>query len=382
MVDGIGSEFQTLRDVVRAFADREIRPYVAAMEAAEAIPLALVDRLGDLGVFATPFPPEYGGAGMGERGFVIVQEELARAHASTGLLVAASSGLAGRLLNMFGTSEQKERYLVPLARGHLIGAFCLTEPSAGSDVPALAMRATADGDAFLLDGEKAFITSGDRAGVLLVFAKTEPSAGRHGISLFIVEGGTSGLSVLRLEDKMGLRASSTAALAFDGVRVPRANLVGELGAGFTMALACLNHSRIGIAAMCLGVAREALDLGWRYAHERSIGGQVLGGYQVTQHALADMAVDVYATACMVYHTAAMADAGESIEAEASMCKVFATEAAQRVVDRALQLHGGLGYTRGADIERLYRDIRAARIYEGANEVQRNNIYRLMRHQRG
>jgi len=264
----------------------------------------------------------------------------------------------------------------------VLGAFCLTEPGAGSDVPALATSATLDGDEYVLDGTKALITNGDRAGVLLVFAKTDADAGRHGISLFVVKGESPGLSVLRLEDKMGLRASSTAALAFDGVRVPRENRIGAPGEGFAMALACLNYSRIGIAAMCLGVAREALDLAWQFGHDREVGGTPIGGYQVSQHAFADMQTAIYAAESIVYRTAAMADAGNPIESEASMCKVFATEAADRVVDAALQMHGGIGYIRGSAIERLYRDVRVARIYEGANEVQRNNIYRVMRHQRG
>ena len=211
---------------------------------------------------------------------------------------------------------------------------------------------------------------------------TEPEQGRRGISLFVVEGGSPGLSVLRLEDKMGLRASATAQMLYDGVRVPRANLVGELNDGFGMALGTLNYSRIGIGAMCLGVGRRALDLAWGYAHGREMFGGTLADQQVTQHAFADMELDLYAAESMIYRTAAMADAGQPVEAEASVCKIFGTEAAGRVVDRALQMHGGLGYLRDSEIERLYRDIRVARIYEGANEVQRNNVYRQMRHRRG
>ena len=372
---------QALREAARDFADAEVRPRVDEMERAERIPQELIDQMGELGFFGAPFPEKWGGAEVGELGFVVVQEELSRAHTATGLLVAASSGLAARLIAEFGTDEQKQRYLRPLARGDVVGSFCLTEPTGGSDVGAIRTQAVADGDDFVLQGEKAFVTNGDRAGTFLVFAKTEPERGREGISLFIVERNTPGLELLRLEDKMGLRASATAHMSFSGVRVPRANLLGELNEGFAMAMATLNWSRIGIGAMCLGVAKEALDLGWRYAQSRQMFGTTVAGHQVTQHAFADMQIDVFASESMIYRTAAMADAGVPFEAEASMCKVFASEAAQRVVDRALQMHGAAGYLRDFPIERLYRDIRVARVYEGPNEVQRNNIYRVMRHSR-
>lgn len=373
---------EALRTAVRTFADREVRPRVAAMEAAGSLDAALVQQMAEIGLFGALFGERHGGSGIGELGFVVVQEEISRAHLSTGLLLAASAGLAARLIEMFGTPEQQTRWLGPLARGERTGAFCLTEPAAGSDVPAMQTRARLDGDAYVLDGEKSFITNGGGADLLLVFAKTAPEERGRGISLFVVERETPGLSVVRLEAQMGLLASPTAQLAFDGVRVPASHMLGQPGEGLAMALACLNRSRLGIAAMCLGVAREALALAWSYAQERQIGGRPLADQQVTQHAFAEMEIDIFATESMVYRTAALADAGAAIEREASICKVFATEAAQRIVDRALQLHGGVGYIRGTDIERLYRDVRAARIYEGANEVQRNNIYRVMRRERG
>ena len=372
---------QTLREAVRGFADAQVRPRVDEMEREERIPQELVEQMGELGFFGAPFPAKWGGAEVGELGFVVVQEELSRAHTATGLLVAASSGLAARLIAGFGSDEQRQRYLRPLARGDVVGSFCLTEPTGGSDVSAIRTQAVADGDEFVLQGEKAFVTNGDRAGTFLVFAKTDPERGREGISLFIVERNAPGLELLRLEDKMGLRASATAHISLSGVRVPRANLVGELNEGFAMALSTLNWSRIGIGAMCLGVAKEALDLGWSYAHSRQMFGTTVAGHQVTQHAFADMQTDVFASESMIYRTAAMAEAGIPFEAEASMCKVFASEAAQRVVDRALQMHGGAGYLRDFPIERLYRDIRVARVYEGPNEVQRNNVYRVMRNSR-
>lgn len=375
-------ELQALRAALRDFADRAIRPRVDDMERAGDVAPDLVAEMGSLGYFGAPYPERWGGADLGELGFTIVQEELSKAHASTGLVVAASTGLAARLIYEFGSDDQRERYLAPMARGELVGAFCLTEPSGGSDVPATQTRAERDGDEYVLTGEKAFVTNGGRAGAYLVFAKTDPAAGRRGISLFIVDRELPGVQRLRLEQKMGLLASDTAHMAFDGARVPRANLVGEEGGGFSAALSILNKSRIGIAAMCLGVAREAVDLAWQFAHGREMFGGTLADQQVTQHAFADMAVELYAVESILYRTAMQADAGANIEAEASICKVLASEAAQRIVDRALQMHGGAGYLRDSPIERLYRDIRVARVYEGANEVQRNNVYRVMRHRRG
>jgi alkylation response protein AidB-like acyl-CoA dehydrogenase len=371
-----------LRAAIKDFVDRELRPRVAQMEAAQDIDDEVISQLGALGYFGAPFEERWGGSAMGEIGFAIVQEELARAHASTAVLMGASTGLAARMVAAFGSDEQKERFLAPMARGEGIGAFALTEAGAGSDVPAMSTTAVADGDDFVLNGAKAFITNGRRAQYVVTFAKTDPEEGGRGISLFVVEAGTPGLEVVRLEEKMGLHASDTAQLAFDDVRVPRSHLIGEVNNGLPMALSTLNQSRIGIGAISLGMAKEALELGWRYAHERELFGGTLADQQVTQHALADMQVAVLTAESLIYRTALMSDAGQNIEVEASACKVFATEAAERVIDRSLQLHGGAGYIRDSDIERLYRDHRVQRIYEGANEVQRNNIYRVMRRMYG
>jgi hypothetical protein len=371
-----------LRAAIKDFVDRELRPRVAQMEAAQDIDAEVISQLGALGYFGAPFEERWGGSAMGEIGFAIVQEELARAHASTAVLIGASTGLAARMVDAFGSDEQKERFLAPMARGEGIGAFALTEAGAGSDVSAMSTTAVADGDDFVLNGAKAFITNGRRAQYIVTFAKTDPEQRGRGISLFVVEAGTPGLEVVRLEEKMGLHASDTAQLAFDDVRVPRSHLIGEVNNGLPMALSTLNQSRIGIGAISLGMAKEALELGWRYAHERELFGGTLADQQVTQHALADMQVAVLTTESLIYRTALMSDAGQNIEVEASACKVFATEAAERVIDRSLQLHGGAGYIRDSDIERLYRDHRVQRIYEGANEVQRNNIYRVMRRMYG
>ncbi len=367
-----------LRAAVKDFVDRELRPRVPEMEAKQDIDADLIAQMGELGYFGAPFEERWGGSAMGEIGFTIVTEEIARAHASMAGLVGASSGLAARMVAAFGSDEQKERFLAPMARGEGLGAFALTEPGAGSDVPAMSTTAVADGDDFVLNGSKAFISNGRRARFVVTFAKTDPEQRGRGISLFVVEQGMPGLSVVREESKMGLHASDTAQLAFDDVRVPRSHLIGEVNNGLPMALSTLNQSRIGIAAISLGLMKEALELGFRYAHDRELFGGTLADQQVTQHALADMQIAVLTAESLVYRTALMSDAGQNIEAEASACKVYVTEAADSVIDRSLQMHGGIGYTREADIERLYRDHRVQRIYEGANEVQRNNIYRVMR----
>lgn len=379
--DGLAPEIVALRRTVRDFADREVRPRVKDMEVQEQISDELIELMGKVGFFGVALPEKSGGAGLGELGMVVTLEELSRAHVSTALLLTASSGLAGRIINVHGSAEQQRSYLGQLASGELIGSFCLTEPSAGSDVSALSTTAHLDGDDYVLSGQKTYVTNGDRADIYLIFAKLEPERGRDGIALFIVERKTRGLSVVRVEDKMGLRASGTAQIALDDVRIPKKQLVGEADEGFRIALGTLNGSRVGIGAMCLGVAKEALELGWQYAHERELFGQTVGDFQVTQHAFADMEVEIFAIESMVYRTAHRLANGDDVAAEASICKIFATEAAQRIVDRSLQMHGGAGYLKDAAIERLYRDIRVARIYEGANEVQRNNVYRVMKRQR-
>jgi alkylation response protein AidB-like acyl-CoA dehydrogenase len=382
MMNELPEHIAPLRAAVRDFADREVRPRVDEMEEAGAIDSSVVRQIGELGYLGAPFEERWGGSGMGEIGFTIVQEELARAHASTAVLAAASSGLAARMVAVAGDDEQKERFLAPMARGEGIGAFCLTEPGAGSDVPAMTTTAVADGDDYVINGQKVFITNGQLAKYFVTFAKTDPEARGRGISLFVIDSDTPGAEVVRLEDKMGIRASDTAQIAYTDVRVGRDRLIGEENSGLQYALATLNQSRVGIASISLGMAKEAVKLGWEYAHERTLFGGTLGDQQVTQHALADMQIAVYTAESIIYRTALMADGGENIEAEASICKAYASEAAERVIDRSLQMHGGLGYIRGSAIERLYRDHRVQRIYEGANEVQRNNIYRVMRRMYG
>ena len=382
MVTQLPDHIAPLRAAVRDFADREVRPRVEEMEEAGAIDDAIVSQIGELGYLGAPFEEQWGGSGMGEIGFTIVQEELARAHASTAVLAAASSGLAARMVAVAGSDEQKERFLRPMATGEGIGAFCLTEPNAGSDVPAMTTTAVADGDDFVLNGEKVFITNGRLAKYFVTFAKTDPDARGRGISLFVVDADAPGAEVVRLEDKMGIRASDTAQIAYTDVRVGRDRLIGDENTGLQHALSTLNQSRVGIASISLGMAKEAVKLGYEYAHGRELFGGTLGDQQVTQHALADMQIGVYTAESIIYRTALMADAGENIEAESSICKAYASEAADRVIDRSLQLHGGVGLMRGSAIERLYRDHRVQRIYEGANEVQRNNIYRVMRRMYG
>lgn len=378
MVVQLPEHIDPLRLAVRDFATRELRPRVDEMEEAGAIDRSLIDKIGQLGYFGAPFEERWGGSAMGEIGFTIVQEEIARAHASTAVLVAASSGLAARMIAVAGSDEQKKRFLTPMAQGKGVGAFCLTEAGAGSDVPAMATAALADGDNFVINGQKNFISNGQLAKYFVTFAKTDPTQRGRGISLFVIDAGTPGLEVVRLEDKMGIRASDTAEIVYDDVRIDRDRLIGDENTGLQHALSTLNQSRIGIAAISLGMAKEAVKLAWEYAHQRELFGGTLGDQQVAQHTLADMQISLYTAESITYRTALMSDAGENIESEASICKTFVTEAAEETIDRSLQMHGGIGYIRGSAIERIYRDHRVQRIYEGANEVQRNNIYRVMR----
>lgn len=376
-------EVEAVRQAVRELCDKHIRPKVAAMETQEQILPEVLDALKETGVFAVPFPERYRGLGLGMVGFCVVQEEIAKAHASTCLLVAASTMLVGMSLLAFGTEDQKDRYLVPLAGGDLIGSFCLTEPGAGSDIAGIETRAVRDGKGWRLKGTKVFVTNGDVAGLFLVFAKTDPKAGREGMSAFLVERGFKGVTFLRLEKKMGLKASGTAQFVFDDVFVPEENLLGGAeGKGFYQALTALNYSRLALAASCLGTAKEAFELGWNFASERKAFGQRIRDFQTIQHYLADMWMDIFTMESLVYRVAWMADAGMDFAMEASIAKAFCTEAAERVIDKALQIHGGYGYIADYAIERLYRDHRVTRIFEGTNEIQRNNIYRSLERRRG
>ncbi|MGZ3454498.1 MAG: acyl-CoA dehydrogenase family protein [Polyangiales bacterium] len=353
----------------REFAARRLAPEASERDRTARFPLDRIGELAELGLLAMKVPIEDSGAGMSNVGYALVMQAIAEACASTAVILA-SSNLASKILADHGSKEQRARWLAPYARGALGPAsFALTEPSGGSDAAAIRTTARLEGDAWILDGEKCWITSAAHAGFHLVFARTG-GAGKDGISCFVVERDTPGMSVGKEEDKMGQRASGTAALAFDACRVPSANLVGARDQGYAVALSALGAGRVGIAALSLGLGEAALALGLSYARERRAFGHALADFQNTQFVLADTRMELDAAWLLMLRAARLLDRGDRATSESSMAKLFASEACGRAVDRMVQLHGGYGYSREFPIERIYRDARVTRIYEGTNEIQR------------
>src|SRR5512133_928644 len=364
-----------VQDVARRFARERIAPVAAENDRLGRFPADLVRGLGELGLLAVNVPEAYGGSGAGAVAYVLALMEVAAADCATAVTMAVTN-MVGETIARFGTEAQKARHLPRLASAEwLAGAFGLSEPQAGSDAGALGTRGTRRGDGWVLDGEKAWITSGDVAGVIVVWARTGPGAGPRGITAFLVEGGTPGLLVGRHERKMGVRASSTVSLAFDRCEVPDSARLGEVGDGFRIALAALDGGRIGIAAQATGTIRAALEASVRYAKERSAFGRPIAEHQAIAFMLADLATDHETARLMTLRAAAAKEAGRPFTREASMAKLLASEAAQRAVQRAVQIHGGYGYTDAFPIERLFRDARVQTIYEGTSEVQRLVIAR-------
>ena len=371
-------ELNLLREMVRDFARNEIAPRIDEMEEKEEIPKDLIDQMAELGFFGIMFPEEYGGSGMGKLGYCIMQEEISRVHASTSVLIGASEGLAGGALFLDGTEEQKKKYLTGIAEGKLIGAYALTEPNAGSDAGSIRTSAVKDGNEWVINGRKIFITNGAIADIVIVYAVTDKTLGpKGGITAFIVETDWKGFSVGKLEDKMGIRATTTAELIFEDLRVPEENVLGQVGIGFKNALNTLDYGRLTLACGCLGAAKEAVDIAYKYAKERQQFGQPIANFQTIQNYLAEMVIDTFAIESMTYRVAWMADQGMDIIREASIVKNFALEVSDRVIDKALQIHGGYGYIKDFPIERMYRDSRINRIFEGTNEIQKYIIYKTL-----
>lgn len=363
-------------ELARDYAERRLSAGAAERDRSGSFPLEELRELAGLGLHAMKVPVEDGGAGSDNVGFALAMVGVASACASTATILA-SSNLTAKILSDFATPEQKRRFLLPYAQGERGPAsFALSEPSCGSDAAALTTRARLDGDHWVLDGEKMWITSGGHAGVQLVFARSD-GPGPEGISAFVVERGTPGLVVGKHEEKMGQRASGTVALSFEGCRIPADNLIGRRGGGYAVALSALGEGRVGIAALCIGVAEAALDAGLQYARERKAFGRPLTDFQNTQFVLADCRSELDAAWLLMLRAAILCDRKDRAVAETSIAKLFASEAAGRIVDRMLQLHGGFGYSRDFSVERLYRDIRVTRIYEGTSEVQRLVIARSM-----
>jgi butyryl-CoA dehydrogenase len=372
----LGAEHEQLRDAVRKFARERLAPGAARRDRERAFPREELAGLAAMGLYGVAIPEQWGGAGMDATAMAIACEEISAGEGATATIVAVNNLVAG-ILAGYGTDEQKRRFLAPLARGEMLGAFCLTEPQAGSDASAIVTRAERRGGDYLLNGVKQFITSGKNADVAVVFAVTDKAAGKKGISAFVVPTKTAGYKVARIEDKAGQHASDTAQIVLEDCRIPAANRLGEEGAGYRIALANLESGRINVAAQAVGMARAALEAAVAYAGERRSMGKTLAEHQAVAFRLADMATSVEAGRQMYLHAAALRDAGKPCLKEASMAKLFASEAAERVCSDAIQIHGGYGYVADFAVERIWRDVRVCKIYEGASDIQRMVIGRSL-----
>jgi alkylation response protein AidB-like acyl-CoA dehydrogenase len=368
-------ELIEIQRTVRAFCEAEVKPRAREWDEAETFPREVVGRLGEMGLMGIAVPEEYGGAGMGALAVAVVVEEVARFDGSLALTVASHNGLGTGHILRFGTEEQRRRYLPPLARGERLAAWALTEPGSGSDAAGLRTTAVPRGDRWVLNGSKTFITQGTVGDVYVVLARTEPDRRQHGITAFILEKGLRGFTQKPIRGKLGVRSSDTAELILDEVEVPEAQRLGAVGEGFLDTLQILDRGRIAIGAMAVGLARGALEEGRAYARERKAFGRPIAEFQAIAFSLADMATETAAARLLVHRAAALCDAGVPFGKEASMAKLFASEAAMRATSKAIQIHGGYGYTRDFPVERYYRDAKLTEIGEGTSEVQRMVISR-------
>ncbi|MDI9496044.1 MAG: acyl-CoA dehydrogenase [Bacillota bacterium] len=366
----LSKEHQMARQLFRDFAVNEVEPLAQEIDEEERFPLETVEKLSKYGFMGIPFPKEYGGQGCDYLTYAMAVEELSKVCGTTGVIVSAHTSLCGGPLYEFGTEEQKKKYLTKVASGEWVGAFGLTEPGAGTDAAGQQTKAVLDGDNYVLNGSKIFITNGSYADCYIIFAMTDKSQGTRGISAFIVEKGFPGFSIGKKELKMGIRGSATCELVFEDCIVPKENLLGKEGQGFKIAMKTLDSGRIGIAAQALGIAQGAIDQTVKYVKERKQFGRAIAKFQNTQFQLADMQTKVDAARLLVYRAAAVKDAGQAYGVEASMAKLFAAEVAMEVTTKAVQLHGGYGYTRDYPVERMMRDAKITEIYEGTSEVQK------------
>lgn len=358
-----------MRKMVRDFAQTEIAPFVEKMEQGE-FPREILRKMGELGLMGIPVPEQYGGAEMDFTSYIIAINEISRVSATIGVILSVHTSVGTNPILYFGTKEQKQRYIPKLASGEYLGAFCLTEPSAGSDAGSLKSKAVKNGDHYVINGSKVFITNGGEADIYIVFALTNPELGSKGISAFIVEKDTPGLVIGKDEKKMGLHGSRTVQLSFEDMRVPVENLLGEEGEGFKIAMANLDVGRIGIAAQALGIAEAALEAATAYAKERVQFGKPIAAQQAIGFKLADMATAVEASKLLIYRAADLRQKGMKCGKEASMAKLFASKTAVDVTTEAIQVFGGYGYTEDYPVERYFRDAKITEIYEGTSEIQR------------
>ncbi|GAB6905234.1 Acyl-CoA dehydrogenase [Desulfosarcina cetonica] len=361
---------RAVRQSVRRFCDRELRPIAAQIDQEARFPWEVVEKMGRLGYFGIQVPPSLGGAGLDTISYAIIIEEIARASGSLGLCVTVHNSVGVYPILAFGSPEQIERWVPPLARGEKIGAFCLTEPNAGSDASGIEATAIADGDDFIVNANKVFVTNGGVADTCLIFCRTDPSAGRRGISVVVAERGTPGFVTGDLEDLCGMRANPVSSIRLYDCRVPRRNLLAKPGMGLKIGLAALDTGRMGIAAQAVGIAQAAFEEAVRYARQRHQFGVPIAQHQSIQSMIADMATQVDAARLLVYRAAALKDKQLPFSKESAMAKLFAAETASRVTDLAVQIHGGYGYSKSYAVERYFRDARVTRIYEGTSEIHR------------
>jgi alkylation response protein AidB-like acyl-CoA dehydrogenase len=373
----LSEQHQMIRDALRTFASERLAPNSARWDREHHFPQAELKELAALGAYGVAVPESLGGAGLDYLALALVLEEIAAGDGGTSTVISVNNCPVCSIAMMYANPAQKEQWLRPLAQGEMLGAFCLTEPHAGSDASSLRTTAVRDGGDYVLNGVKQFITSGKHADVAIVMAVTDRQAGKKGISAFWVPTSAPGYIVARLEDKMGQHSSDTAQILFENCRVPAENLIGDEGMGYRIALSGLEGGRIGIASQAVGMARAAFEAALDYAKERTSFGQPLFGHQAVQFRLADMATQIEAARQMIWHAASMKDAGLPCLKEAAMAKLFATEMAERVCSDAIQVHGGYGYVSDFPVERIYRDVRVCQIYEGTSDIQKILIARAL-----
>jgi butyryl-CoA dehydrogenase len=366
-----------VKQMAAEFAEKEVKPVANRMDREAAYPRELIRRMGEMGFMGMVVPEELGGAGMDLVSYTIAMEEISKAWASLGVIVSVNKSLVCGPLLKFGSEVQKKKYLMPLARGERLGCYALTEPGAGSDAGGIQTRASKSNNHYVLNGGKIFITNGRHADVAIVFAVTAATLGKHGISAFIIEKGTPGFSVGRLEDKLGLRSSDTAELSLEGCHVPEESLLGQENDGFKIALSSLDGGRIGIAAQSLGIAQGCLEESLAHAKQRRQFGRTIAEFQAIQWMLADMATEIDAARLLTYRAAWLLQQKRSVTKEAAMAKLFASETANRIAYKAVQIFGGYGYTKDVAVERFFRDARITTLYEGTSEIQRLVIARRL-----
>jgi butyryl-CoA dehydrogenase len=363
-------EQRMIQDMARNFADKEVAPIAAELDETHRFPVELAKKMGELGLMGVSVPEQYGGAGMDYVCYAVALEEISRACANTGVIMSVNNSLVCDPILNNATEEQKQRFLAPLAAGRKIGCFGLTEPSAGSDASNQKTTAVLDGNEWILNGSKVFITNGSHADTVVVFAMTDKSKGLKGISTFIVEKGTPGFKVGKIEKKLGLNASGTAELIFEDCRISKDQLLGQVGQGFKIAMQTLDGGRIGIGAQAVGIARAAMEQSVKYSLEREQFNQPIAKFQAIQWMLADMATEIDAARLLVHRAAQMKDAKQPYSKQSAMAKLFASETAMKTATKAIQVHGGYGYSKEYPVERNFRDAKVTEIYEGTSEIQR------------